>query len=107
MMLEGKVQLEPGFTYADMAEEADNYNYRDFNRLLVNLTDAMMEELLPVYGEDEQAGEAMVNAAVSGEYQLTRKLFSKVIGTFRPSKKDKDIRNLDAWDAATQKRLES
>lgn len=107
MMLEGKVQLEPGFTYADMAEEADNYNYRDFNRLLVNLTDAMMEELLPVYGEDEQAGEAMVNAAVSGDYLLTRKLFCKVIGSFRPSKKDKDIRNLDAWDAATQKRLES
>lgn len=106
MMLQGKVQLEPGFTYMDMAEAADNYSYRDFKRLLVNLTDAMMEELLPRYGEDAEAGDAMIQAVTSGEYQLTRLMFMKVMASCQPSKKDEIIRSLDAWDANIQKRTE-
>ena len=105
-MLEGKVVLEPGFTFRDMAEEVDNYSYRDFKRLLSNLTDAMMEELLPRYGEDAEAGEAMVKAVTSGEFLLTRELFQRVTTSFQPSKKDEIIRSLDAWDASIQKRME-
>ena len=105
-MLEGKVVLEPGFTFLEMAEEVDNYSYRDFKRLLTNLTDAMMEELLPRFGEDEAAGEAMVKAVTSGEFLLTRELFQKVLASFRPSKKDDIIRSLDSWDVKVQKRSE-
>lgn len=106
MMLDGKLVLEPGLTYDEMADELDNYNYRDFNRLLTNLTDAMMEELLPIYGEDEKASDAMIQAVSSGEHPLTRDIFLKALTVSQPSKKDEIIRSLDSWDAETQKRLE-
>ena len=105
-MLEGKVVLEPGFTFRDMAEEVDNYSYRDFKRLLSNLTDAMIEELMPRFGQDDAAGEAMIQAVTSGEFLLTRELFQRVAASFQPSKKDEIIRSLDAWDASIQKRTE-
>lgn len=104
MMLDGKLTLAPGFTYADMAEETDNYSYRDFSRLLVNLTDAMMEQLLPIYGEDDEAADAMIEAVVSGEFPLTPSLYRKVLDSFQPSKKDEIIRSLNAWDDEIRKR---
>lgn len=103
MGLEGKVHNEPGFTYEDMADAADNYSYRDFGRLFAELTDAMTEELTPIYGED---GDAMVNALTSGDYLLTRELFNKVLSAYHPSKKDEIIRSLDAWDDNIQKTIE-
>ena len=105
--VETKIALEEGFTYLDMAEETDNFSYRDFGRLQNDLVDALLEELSPLYGQSAEDGDAMYQAVSSGEHPLTRELFMKVVGSFKPSKKDEIIRSLDAWDADIQKRIDS
>ena len=101
---EKKIALEPGFTYMDMAEETDNYSYRDFGRLQNHLVNALLAELRPHYGKTAEDGEKMYQAVSSGEHPLTRELYMKVVNTLQPSKKDEIIRSLDAWDADIQKR---
>lgn len=97
---ERRLKLEAGFCCMDMAKATINYSYRDFDHLVEDLTNAMIEELLPIYGED---GKAMVEAMTSGAYPLRRDLFMKVLSNYRPSKKDDIIRSLDAWDSKIQK----
>ena len=104
--VETKIALEPGFTYMDMAEETDNYSYRDFGRLQNCLVNALLEELRPHYGQTVEDGDAMYQAVSSGEHPLTRELYMKVVSSFQPSKKDEIIRSLDAWDADIQKRID-
>lgn len=86
--------LEPGFDTLDMAKATINYSYRDFGHLIEELTAAMYEEMIPIYGKD---GDAMVRAMETGEYPLRRDLFMKVLANYVPSKKDEMIRTLDAW----------
>ena len=102
---ETKIALEPGFTYMDMAEETDNYSYRDFDRLQKSLIDLLLAELRPLYGNTVEDGEKMFRAVSTGEHPLTRELYMKAIGSFQPSKKDEIIRSLDAWDADVQKKM--
>lgn len=107
MRLEGRVCTEPGFTYEQMAESTENFNYRDTGRLIEELTDAMIEQMRPLYGSDSSAGDAMVGAMVNGGYMLTRETFLRVLSSFRPGKKDKMIRSLDAWDINIHRLRES
>ena len=94
--LGGILKNEDGFTYADMAEETDNFSQRDCNRLLGMLKRAVKDELKPLYGED---AEAMVEAMKSGSYRFTRELFMNVLKQYRPSRKEDILRDLDKWDA--------
>lgn len=96
MRLDGKLQLEEGFTMMEMAEELINFSSRDFNHLVEELTNAMIKELKPLYHDDKAA---MLDAMVSGKYPLRRELFLQVLENFTPSKKDEMIRSLDAWDS--------
>lgn len=102
---ETKIALEPGFTYMDMADEIDNYSYRDFDRLQKCLVDALLAELRASYGQSAEAGEEMYRAVSTGEHPLTRELYMKVLSSFQPSKKDEIIRSLDSWDADIQKKM--
>ena len=90
----------------DMAEETDNYSYRDYGRLQNHLVNALLAELRPHYGKTAEDGEKMYQAVSSGEYPLTRELYMKVVNSLQPSKKDEIIRSLDAWDADIQKRID-
>ena len=100
-----KIALEPGLTYTDLADEIDNYSYRDFDRLQKSLVDALLSELRSSYGQGAEAGEEMYRAVSTGEHPLTRALFMKVLESFQPSKKDEIIRSLDSWDADIQKKM--
>ena len=102
---ETKIALEPGLTYMDMAEEIDNYSYRDFDRLQKCLVDALLAELRSEYGQSAEAGDEMYRAVSTGEHPLTRELYLKVLSSFQPSKKDEIIRSLDSWDADIQKKM--
>lgn len=102
---ETKIALEPGLTYMDMAEEIDNYSYRDFDRLQKCLVDALLTELRAEFGQSAEAGDEMYRAVSTGAHPLTRELFMKVLDSFQPSKKDEIIRSLDSWDADIQKKM--
>ena len=98
-----KLYLEEGFHIMDMAQATINYSYRDFNRLIEALTNAMNNEMKDIYGAD---GAARVEAMKTGTYPLRRELFEKIIASHKPSKKDEMIRSLDAWDSEIQSTLE-
>lgn len=99
----GIIRNEPGFTYDDMADETDNYNQRDINRLSVKIKRVIKDELKKRYAEDDAKA---VEAMKSGEFQLTREMFMSAVNTYEPSKKDEILRSLDAWDDSQQKRME-
>lgn len=101
--IEPKLYLEEGFHIMDMAQATINYSYRDFNRLIEALTNAMNNEMKEIYSSD---GAARVQAMKTGAYPLRRDLFEKVIAAHKPSKKDEMIRSLDAWDSEIQSSLE-
>lgn len=103
--VETKIALEPGLTYLEMAEEIDNYSYRDFDRLQKCLVDVLLAELRPSYGQSLEAGDEMFRAVSSGEHPLTRELYLKAVNSIQPSKKDEIIRSLDSWDAKIQKQM--
>ena len=91
---------EPGFTYADMAEETDNYSQRDCKRLVSMIKRAIKDDLKNIHGNN--AG-AMVDAMKNRQYLLTRQLFMDTMKRYHPSRKEEILRNLDKWDADIQK----
>lgn len=95
--------LENGFTYADMAEETDNYSQRDCKRLISMVKRAVKDDLTAIYKED---GDAMVAAMENKEYRLKRKTFMDTLKEYHPSRKEEILRNLDKWDADFQKNLD-
>ncbi len=92
--------LEDGFTYADMAEETDNFSQRDCKRLISMIKRAVKDDLTAIYQGD---GNAMVAAMVNKEYLLKRQLFMDALKQYHPSRKEEILRNLDKWDADFQK----
>lgn len=91
---------EPGFTYADMAEETDNYSQRDCKRLISLIKRAVKDDLRNTYGSD---ADAMVDAMQSKKYLLTRRLFMDALKKCNPSRKEEMIRTLDQWEADSHK----
>ena len=92
-----KLNLEPGFTTADMADTTDNHSYRDLDRLknsmLTKLKSLAIEqyEILDADGNvdqdatDQRASQAILN----GEILLTRQLFAQTQKENPPSDKTK------------------
>lgn len=101
--LEGLFGNEPGFDYADMAEETDNFSQRDCNRLISMIKRAVKEELKQRYGEDP---DAMIAAMQEKKYLLSRQLFMDTLKKYHPSRKEEMLRNLDKWDADFQKGMD-
>lgn len=91
---------EDGFTYAEMAEETDNYSQRDCKRLISMVKRAIKDDLTAIYKDD---GDAMVAAMENKEYRLKRQTFMDTLKEYHPSRKEEILRNLDKWDADFQK----
>lgn len=94
---------EPGFSYADMAEETDNFSQRDCNRLVAMIKRAIKDDLNHIYKGD---GDAMVAAMQNKQYLLKRQIFMDTLKNYHPSRKEEMIRNLDKWDDDFQKRFD-
>lgn len=92
---------EPGFTYADMADETDNFNQRDIKRLCEKIKRLIKARVQACYSDDDA-----VAALKSGDFRLTRELFMEALNSYHPSKKDDVIRSLDAWETNYEKMLD-
>ena len=102
------LRLEPGFDYEDMAEQTDNYSYRDLGDRLVPTINTKIKKLaIERYkvvndkGEmDQKATDAAATEAISsGKIELTRALFMEANREVVPSSKA-DIRaELEAFEA--------
>jgi len=86
-------QLEEGFSYMEMAERTEGYNYRDLDRLEEHLKDKVFSYCRDNYVSEDMA----VDAITSGEFKLTRELFEEAFGAYEPTPKDKEKEAMQKW----------
>lgn len=95
----GNLQLEEGFTAADMAAATDNHSFRDMGRLKESIVSELKDQAIEKYaimdenGElDQNATDIRISEAIrSGEIKLSRALFEQTRQENPPSDKT-DIR---------------
>ncbi len=86
--------LDDGFTYSDMADATDKYNYRDIDRLVTTIKNNILKEVMEKYIDEDRAVEALK----SKEYKLRRDIFEKSQSECLPTPKEDIIRELDEWE---------
>lgn len=94
--LEEKFRNEPGFDYADMADETYNYSQRDMERLILMIKRSVKKDLTAVHGDN---GDAMIDDMKTGKYLLTRERFMDTLNQYHPRSKADYVFKLDHWDA--------
>lgn len=87
------IKLEEGFTYDEMAERTEGYNYRDLDRLEEHLKDKLFTNLRNTYTNEEEA----YSALESGAFSLTRAVFEEAFKAYEPTPKDKEIAAMKKW----------
>lgn len=82
--------FQPGkdFTLEDMADLTAQkpYNYRDIERVCLEIKLLAIEDLIRIYGSEERA----LTAVKTGEYQISRELFERAQKRSRVDPKDDD-----------------
>ena len=96
------LSLEEGFTFEDMADKTDMYNYRDIDRLSSRIKTMILKAVMQEYKEESRALESLEN----GEYRLTRALFEEAQKNCLPTPKEDIIRELDEWEDKFKKNME-
>ena len=96
------LSLEEGFTFEDMADKTDMYNYRDIDRLSSRIKTMVLKAVMQEYKEESRALESLEN----GEYRLTRALFEEAQKNCLPTPKEDIIRELDEWEDKFKKNME-
>lgn len=96
------LSLEEGFTFEDMADKTEMYNYRDIDRLSSRIKTMILKAVMQEYKEESRALESLEN----GEYRLTRELFEEAQKNCLPTPKEDIIRELDEWEDKFKKNME-
>ena len=96
------VTLEEGFTFRQMGEATDTYNYRDIQRLTSRIKNKILKEVMKTYGDEETA----LNALKTGEFRLTRELFRQSQESCLPTPKEDIIKALDEWEEKFKRNLD-
>lgn len=94
--------LEEGFTYKDMVRTSVDYNYRDIDHLCEKVKELVLNDVIDIYPDENEAIEALKN----GEYVLTRELFAVAQSAYTPSPKDAIKKELDDWEARYNRKVE-
>lgn len=92
-------QMEDGFSYMEMAERTEGYNYRDLDRLEEHLKDKIFSYCRDHYTDESQA----VHAITNGELKLTRELFEDALAAYEPTPKDKEKEAMQKWREKVQR----
>ena len=91
---EGIIQLQNGFTFEEMAEKTNHYNYRDIERLAAGIKKTLFHELMELFKVSSLAVETLS----SGKYKLSRSKFNSILEKFKPSPKETILRDLRKWE---------
>ncbi len=89
------IKLGDDITYAEMAAQTDNYNYRDIDRLLDSMTNSIFESYLDSGVSCEDA----IADLDDGAFVIDRKLFETALESYVPTPKDEYMRKLEEWKA--------
>ena len=95
LKFEELVKLEDGFTYEEMSEKTNMYNYRDLDRLETHMKNLILKEVSKEYKDEKQSIEALK----SGTFRLSRELFEESLAAFHPTPKEDTLRTMELWRA--------
>lgn len=87
------VTLEDGFTYEEMGERTNMYNYRDLDRLEEHMKNLLLKAVSKEYKDERMAIEALKN----GTFRMTRSLFEEALAAFHPTPKEDILRTMQEW----------
>lgn len=93
MKFEPLMNLEPGFTYEEMADRTEKYNYRDIDRLEEHLKDRIFALLREKYDNEEEAFDALK----AREFPLTREVFDAAFHAYSPTPRENEILEMKKW----------
>jgi SpoVK/Ycf46/Vps4 family AAA+-type ATPase len=92
--LSGVVALGSDLNYAYMAQETEQYNYRDIDRLVAKMKAAIVKDVMKKYGNEKAALEALKG----GAYSIDKSFFDEVRANSLPTPKDAILKELDDWE---------
>ncbi len=92
--LSGVVALGDDLNYAYMAQETEQYNYRDIDRLVAKLKAAIVKDVMKKYGSEQAALEALKG----GAYSISKAFFDETRTNSLPTPKDTILKELDEWE---------
>lgn len=96
------ISLEEDFSYDEMAEKTEKYNYRDIDRMVSRIKKEILKQVIRQYPGEQNAIEALK----AGEFLLTREMFDKIQEDFLPTPKDEIEKELDEWERRFKKGIE-
>lgn len=88
------LNLADDLTYDYMAQETEQYNYRDLDRLVAKLKAMVVKDVMKKYGTEKAALEALK----AGEYRITKAFFDEARSNSLPTPKDEILAELDRWE---------
>lgn len=92
--LEKIIGLENDLSYGYMAQETEQYNYRDLDRLIAKLKAMILKAVMKEYGGEKAALEALR----AGQYRISKALFDEARANCLPTPKDAILKELDEWE---------
>ena len=96
------ISLEEDFSYDEMAEKTEKYNYRDIDRMVSRIKKEILKQVIRQYPGEQNAIEALK----AGKFLLTREMFDKIQEDFLPTPKDEIEKELDEWERRFKKGIE-
>lgn len=107
----GNLTLAEGFTTEDMAQDTDNYSYRDMNKLKEAIADKIKNQAIALHRIVDESGvlnqadsdRRASEAIESGEISLTRDMFEETQREIPPSEKSKIQEELRIFEDRARK----
>ena len=96
------ISLEEDFSYDEMAEKTEKYNYRDIDRMVSRIKKEILKQVIHQYPGEQNAIEALK----AGKFLLTREMFDEIQEDFLPTPKDEIEKELDEWERRFKKGIE-
>ncbi|MBQ9148102.1 MAG: ATP-binding protein [Oscillospiraceae bacterium] len=96
------IHLADDLDYDYMAQETENYNYRDIDRLVSKIKAMILKAVMKQYGTEKAALEALK----SGEYRIDQAFFNEARANCLPTPKDSILKELDAWEEQVKRGME-
>ena len=88
------LNLDSDLTFDYMAQETEQYNYRDLDRLVAKIKAMVVKDVMKKYGTEKAALEALK----SGQYRINKAFFDEARSNSLPTPKEDILAELDKWE---------
>ncbi len=95
----GKLQLDEGLSYTELAERSEGFSGRDIDRIVANIKLIAFEDLAEKLGDVADASEKGIDMIENGDYRLTKKQVDEVFESYKPKPNIEIEKSLNEFEA--------